>query len=137
MSDLGNQHNNGPRPDQIFDNPLLSAWHCGPKIGFGSGNGCGVGVGRGTDAPNRLFTKGVRLSVSPFFCCCFSRFTFASDVPCLRSSGFKYDASAINYLLLSSSFFFSFFLHFDLKLFRTFSSSAATQVIIPANRNRA
>ena len=47
MSDLGNQHNNGPRQDQIFDKPLLSAWHCGPKIGFGSGDAGGVGVGRG------------------------------------------------------------------------------------------
>ena len=62
MSDLGNQRNDGPHQDQIFDNPLLSAWHCGPKIGSGDGGGVG-----GTDAHNRLFTKGVRLSVSPFF----------------------------------------------------------------------
>ena len=32
------------------------------------GTGWWLGVVRGvTDAPNRLFTKGVRLSVSPFF----------------------------------------------------------------------
>ena len=36
--------------------PLLSPWHCGPNFGFGSG---------GSDAPNRLFTKGVRLSDAP------------------------------------------------------------------------
>ena len=51
MSDLGNKHNNGPRQDQIFDKPLLSAWHCGPKIGFGSGDAGGVGVGGGLMHP--------------------------------------------------------------------------------------
>ena len=73
MSDQGNQHNNGPHQDQISDKPLLSAWHCGPKIGSGDGgvgggtDDGGGGWGGGTDAPNRLFTKGVRLSVSPGF----------------------------------------------------------------------
>ena len=42
MSEEGNQHNNGPHQDKIFDN--LSACQCGPKTGFGSG-GWGVGVG--------------------------------------------------------------------------------------------
>ena len=44
--------------------PLLSAWHCGPNIGFASGGG---GGGGGIDAINRLFMKGVRLSVSVLF----------------------------------------------------------------------
>ena len=51
-----NQHNNGPHQDQIFDNPSALC------IGFGGGGG----GGGGTDTPNRLFRKGVRLSVSPF-----------------------------------------------------------------------
>ena len=128
MSDLGNQHNNGPHQDQITlcfllgivgqkSTPGMGGGGGGGGMGGGTDDG-GGGWGGGTDAPNRLFTKGVRLSVSPGF---FS----ASDVLCLRSSGSKYDASAINYLLLSfflffSLFFSSSFLHFDLKLFRTF-----------------
>ena len=61
VSDQGNQHNNGPHQDQIFDNP--SAWHYGPNLGFGLGrteanNRLGVGGGRRrTDAHNRLFMK--------------------------------------------------------------------------------
>ena len=35
--------------------PLLSAWQCGPNSGFSWGGGWGGE----TDAPNRLFTKGV------------------------------------------------------------------------------
>ena len=58
---------------------LLSAWHCRPKIGFGSG---------GTDATNRFFMKGVSLS-----------FLFPSDLLCLRSSRSRHNAS----------FFFFFF----------------------------
>ena len=77
-----------------------------------------MGVGGGTDAPKRLFTKGVRLSVSPglyFF------FFFSSDLLSLKSSRSKYSASTINYLLVVvfSTYFFP------------------AQVIIPANRNRA
>ena len=69
--------------------PLLFAWHCGPRIRFGSGGG--------PDAPNRLFMKGVRLSVSIFY------FFSLSDWLCLRSSRPKYNASTINYLLFFSS----------------------------------
>ena len=84
--------------------PLLSAWHCGPKIGFGSW-GWGVGwVGWGTDAPNRLFMKGVALSNFLLL--------LPSDLLCLTlsSSRFKYNAWTINYFLVY------FLLCFDLKL---------------------
>ena len=44
MSDQGNQCNNGPHQDQIFDIfPLLSAWQYGPKIRFCWGGVGGVG----------------------------------------------------------------------------------------------
>ena len=48
MSDKGNQNNNGPHQDQIFDKPL-SGLFCEPKIGFGSDGG-GVGAGAGAGA---------------------------------------------------------------------------------------
>ena len=57
----------------------------------------------GTAAPNRLFVKGVRLSVSPF------SFSPPSDLLCLRPSRSKYNASTMNYYLLV------FLLRFDLK----------------------
>ena len=63
LSDQGNQHNNGPYQDQILDNPsalCLALW-AKNRTWLGEGGG-------GTDAPNRLFMKGVRLSVFPFFC---------------------------------------------------------------------
>ena len=56
-------------------NPLLSAWQCGPNIGFGEGWG---GGGGGTDAPSRLFMKGIRLSVSPF--------QRTLNMPCMETS---------------------------------------------------
>ena len=62
MSDQGNQHNNGPHQDQIFDNPsalCLALW-AKHQIRFGEEGGGGE-----TDAPNRLFMKGLRLFVSP------------------------------------------------------------------------
>ena len=72
MSDLGNQHNNGPHQDQI----LLSGIVC-QKLDLVSG---------GTDV--------VVLSLSPFFS------FLPSDLLWLRSSIFKYNASAVNYLLV-------------------------------------
>ena len=63
--------------------------------GGGRGNG-GGGGGGGTDAPNRLFIKGVRLSVSPFF---FS----PSDLLSFRFSRSKYNASTISYFFFSST----------------------------------
>ena len=50
------KHNNGPHQDQIFDNPsalCLAMWAKNR-----------IRLKEGTDAPNRLFTKGVQLSVS-------------------------------------------------------------------------
>ena len=73
--------------------PLLSAWHYWQNIGFSWGGG--GGGGGGTDAPNRLFMKGVRLSVFPFFP--------VSDLLCLRSSRSKYNASTVNCLLVFST----------------------------------
>ena len=63
-----------PTRTRFLITPPLSAWHYGPKIGFSSGKGeggAGVGGGEwgggaGTHAPNRLFMKGVRLSLSLF-----------------------------------------------------------------------
>ena len=58
--DLGNQHNNGPHQDQIFDNPsslCLTLWLNPPKICSSWGR---------ADAPSRLFTKGVGLSLHFF-----------------------------------------------------------------------
>ena len=65
--------------------PLLSAWHCGPKIAFSSwGDWCS----------NMIFMKGVELSPTFFsFLFFFIRFTVWS-----RSSS-KHNASIINYLL--------------------------------------
>ena len=60
--------------------PLLSAWHCGPNIGFSS---------RGTDAPNRLFMNEVWVSVSPFNL--YIKKINPSDLLCLRSSKSKYN----------------------------------------------
>ena len=50
-----------------------------------------------TNAPNRLFKKGVRLSLS----------LSPSNLLCLRSSRSKYNASTINYLLVFCLFCFS------------------------------
>ena len=47
---------------------------------------------RATDAPNRLFMKGVGLSLSRLF-------SPTSDLLCLRSFRSKYNASIANYLL--------------------------------------
>ena len=57
VSDLGNQHNNGPHQDQTFDNPYalcLALW-AKNQIQLGRGE---------TDAPNRLFLKEVELFFS-------------------------------------------------------------------------
>ena len=59
-ADQGNQHNNGPHQDQIFDNPsslCLTLWLNPPKICSSWGR---------ADAPSRLFTKGVGLSLHFF-----------------------------------------------------------------------
>ena len=57
MSDLGKQHNNGPRQIQIFDNPTaLCLALKGRKLDM---------TQWGTDAPSRLFIKGVGLSFFP------------------------------------------------------------------------
>ena len=65
VSDLGNQYNNGPHRDQIFDSLsalCLALWaknrHRFLEEGVGGGGG-------ETDATKRLFRKGVRLSLSP------------------------------------------------------------------------
>ena len=82
--------------DQILITPLLSAWYCGPKLEFRSGE-VGVGGGGwrgGTDAPKRLFMKGVGLCL----CLCLS--------VCLSPRS-KYNASTINYWLLFSSFLYT------------------------------
>ena len=93
VSDLGNQHNNGHHQDQIFDNPMalcLALWTIN-RIGLGWGDKGGWGWGGGrTDAPNRLFMKGVALSLP-------------SDLLRWMSSRSKYNASTINYLLVSST----------------------------------
>ena len=62
VSDQGNQHNNGPHQDQIFGicSPLGNAGKKSPAFW------CVLLFG-GTDAPSRLFMKGVRLFVAPFF----------------------------------------------------------------------
>ena len=64
-----------PKVDKIFITPLLSAWHCGPKnqIQLVGGGGWG-GAERHT--PNRLFIKGVGLSLLCFHFCLFSCFFF-------------------------------------------------------------
>ena len=78
MSDQGNQHNNGPHQDQIFDNPLCSLLSIvgrksdsAPGMGWRGEGGGGVeggrGGGGGTDTPNRLFMKGIGLSLSLTF----------------------------------------------------------------------
>ena len=79
-----------PHQDQIFDNhsALCLALLTKHWIQLGGGGG-------GNDAPNRLFMKGVRLSVFPFFP--------VSDLLCLRSSRSKYNASTINCLLVFST----------------------------------
>ena len=67
MFDLGNQHNNGPDQDQIFDNPqCLALWAKnsdgkGRGGAVGGGGGGGGGGGEEIDAPSRIFMKGVRL----------------------------------------------------------------------------
>ena len=56
ISDLGNQHSDGPHQDQIFNNPAalcLVLWAKKQK-GFNSR--------KGTHAPSRLFMKGVELA---------------------------------------------------------------------------
>ena len=74
MSGQGNQHNNGPHQDQIFDNPsalCLALWAknqiwLGVCVCVCVCVGGGGGGGGGTDTPNKLFMQGVQLSVSPF-----------------------------------------------------------------------
>ena len=60
-------NNNGPHQDQIFDNPsaLCSVLWARHRIRLRGGGGGGGWGGGGTDAPYRLFMKGVQLSVSP------------------------------------------------------------------------
>ena len=41
LSDQGNQHNNGPHQDQIFDNPSALLGIVGQKLESGSGVGGG------------------------------------------------------------------------------------------------
>ena len=60
----------------------MMGWGVGGGDGVGGGGG---GDGRRTDAPNRLFMKGGRLSLSPFFPPFFSfffLFSFLSDLLC-------------------------------------------------------
>ena len=52
-----NQHNKSSHQDQIFDDPLLSAWHCGPKIGSGTGWGVGGGGGEQMHPIGSLWRK--------------------------------------------------------------------------------
>ena len=47
LSDLGNQHNNGPHQDQIFDNPSALCLALCPQVGFDWGWGVGGGGGGG------------------------------------------------------------------------------------------
>ena len=97
MSDLGNQHNNGPHQDQTFDNPSAICLALWAKDRFR--------LRDVTDALNSFFTKGVVffLSFFKFF------FITPSDLLCLRSPRSKCNAAAINYLL------FFLLLHLDLK----------------------
>ena len=115
MSDLDNQHNNGPYQDQIFDNSSALCLALWAKIRFGwgwkVGGGGREGGGGETNVPSGLFMKGVGLypSSSSFCPRCFLRvrsFCFclmSSDVKiilgtiCLRSFGSKYNTST--YLL--------------------------------------
>ena len=55
----GNQHNNCSHQDQIFDNPSALCLALWPKHR--------IRLRGGTDAPNVLFMKLGRLSVSPLF----------------------------------------------------------------------
>ena len=94
-SDLGNQHNNDFYRDQIYDNPsalCLALW-----VKNWSGVGGWVS-GWGTDAPNRLFTKGAVPPRYPLL---------VGFLLCLRSSGSKFNASAVNYLLFLVLFFYA------------------------------
>ena len=75
ISSWGNQHNNGPHQDLIFDNYS--------QLGI---VGAGWGGGGGGLMHNRLFMKAVRLCFSP------------SGLLSIRSSRSRYNASAINYL---------------------------------------
>ena len=90
VSDLGNQYNNGPHQDQIFDNSssvCLALW---AKIRFGwgwkVGEGGGKGGGGGTNVPNGPFMKGVGLYPSSSSFCPWC-------LLCLRSFGSKYNTS--------------------------------------------
>ena len=86
--------------------PLLSAWHCSQKSDSSLG---------WTNAPNRLFPKGVARSPPPpppprpppsLFLP-----PLLSDLLCLRSSKSKYNVPTIHCLF----FVFVFLLHYDLK----------------------
>ena len=65
MSDLGNQHNNGPHQDQIFDNPsalCLALWaknRMAKGGGVVSGEG-GGGGGRGDRCTQQTLYEGSR-----------------------------------------------------------------------------
>ena len=107
VCDQGNQHNNGPHQDLIFDNPAalcLALW-AKIRLGLGMESG-GGGEGRvgGTNVPNGLFMKGVGLYPSSSSFCPWC-------LLCLRSFRSKYNISTINFLL---DFFL---LLLDLKLY--------------------
>ena len=60
VPDLGNQHNNGPHQYKIFDTPPPPPPHRTLCSNVGQKSDSAPG---GTDAPNRLFMKGVGLSL--------------------------------------------------------------------------
>ena len=103
ISDQGNQRDNISTRIRFFITSLLSTWHCGPKIWFGLGGRLGVGGGGWTDAPSRLFMKGIGLS--PSLSLSFSSFFPFVPFPrlyllSLMSLRSKCNASTINYWLI-------------------------------------
>ena len=105
VSDQGNNITMVPTRIRFLDNPLLSAWHCGPEIGFGrGGHWCTEKV---LDERSRIFFLSLYLCLSrtlspPSLSLSSLSFSLSLlppsllDLLCLRSSGSEYNASTIN-----------------------------------------
>ena len=99
VSDQGNQHNNGPHQDQIFDNPSVLCLALWAKnwIQFWLLGGLFISLLREYDFRSFCLSNKNNKNKNPVL-----------NLLCLRSSRSKYNTSTINYWLV-------FFLHFDLK----------------------